>query len=71
MKLLYKKVLLALLIVVYGLFNAQSNGPGAPCIPGSPCDPPPTPIDMYQSILGIVAIFIIVYVLLKNKVQKI
>ncbi len=71
MKLLYKKVLLALLIVVYGLFNAQSNGPGAPCFPGDPCDPPATPIDMYQSILGIVAIFIIVYALLKNKVQKI
>ncbi|WP_144282561.1 hypothetical protein [Chryseobacterium echinoideorum] len=67
MKFIYKKVLLTLLLVVYSLSNAQSNGPGAPTL-----DPPSSPIDMYQYILGLVGLFIIgLYAFSKNKTQKI
>lgn len=71
MKFIYKKLLLVLLLGVYSLFNSQSNGPGSPCFPGDPCDPPASPIDMYVYLLAIFGIIGIVYFGKKNKIQKV
>ncbi|SDM25092.1 hypothetical protein [Chryseobacterium taihuense] len=71
MKFIAKRVLITIFLVVFGLYQAQDT-PGTPCFPGSPCDPPSSPINMYQYLLGLAGIFIIsYYVYNKHKIQKI
>ena len=68
MKFFIKKILITLLLVVYGLSYAQ-NTPG--CNPFDPeCDPA-SPIDMYVYVLGAAAVLMIAYFAKKYKTQKI
>lgn len=68
MKISRKKILLPLFVVLFNLFNAQSNGPG--CNPFTGCKPA-SPVDMYVYVLAIVAILMIAFFAKKYKTQKI
>ncbi|MCX8533877.1 signal peptidase [Chryseobacterium luquanense] len=73
MKFIIKKVFPILLIIAFGLINAQNTPGSGPCGFGSfpPCAPAASPIDMYVYILAIIAIITIAFFAKKYKTQKI
>ena len=68
MKFFIKKILITLLLVVYGLSYA-SDAPECPEI--FPECAPASPIDMYVYVLGAAAVLMIAYFAKKYKTQKI
>ncbi len=70
MKFFIKKILITLLLVVYGLSYAQNTPECNPFDFPDGC-PPASPIDMYVYVLGAAAVLMIAYFAKKYKTQKI